>query len=326
MYSLFKCDNCGAENKVGDTFCKQCSIKFQYSCPSCQFGVTGDNLSCPKCGQRLNWTNRETNQSLDDENPVAENGGDIKRSWLLPLIGLVFVVVIAGVGVYWVKSIAEEPKKTQLTDNLSATNNDSVYTPDFHAPKISNIGVKNINYNTVEISWITDEPSTSQVIWRVKDGNPQSSENKQALVNSHTIELANLSNKTTYNYRVRSIDQMENEALSDEKSFDIGIDRGVAKVEVAWTAMKTIEQQPSVFKTFVNGEIKNTGDAILTIQEIEVIVRISVAGKPGQTEVSASLDPYPMTINPQEVHKFVAEVPNRTDPVYTVIPRIIEQQ
>ena len=81
----------------------------------------------------------------------------------------------------------------------------------------------------------------------------------------------------------------------------------------------------SGFKTIINGEIKNTGEATLNIKEIAVAVTISVTGKPGVSTVQASLDPYPLDIYPQEVHKFTVDVPSRTEPAYKVEASIIEE-
>ncbi|MCX6001491.1 MAG: fibronectin type III domain-containing protein [Chloroflexi bacterium] len=223
------------------------------------------------------------------------------------------------------KKMAEEPQHPAVADNSSSAGQNTVFVPDLTAPQISNIELKNVNYNTVDISWNTDEPSSSQLIWRIKDGSQQTSELKAALVTHHLIELTNLKNKSTFFYKVRSVDQAGNEAVSGEKTFDIGIQKGVAKVEVAWSAIKTVEQQAGVFKTIINGEIKNTGEATLSIKEIAVAVTISVTGKPGVSTVQASLDPYPLDIYPQEVHKFTVGVPSRTEPVYKVEASIIEE-
>jgi len=247
------------------------------------------------------------------------------RSWLFPLVGLVFVIAAAGAGVYWVKTLAEEPPRPAITDNFSTRENDGGLTPDLSAPQISNIVLKNSNYNTVDITWSTDEPSNTQLIWRIKDGSPQSSELKEAPVTDHFVELANLKNKSTYYYKVRSVDRAGNEAISAEKTFNIGIERGTLKVEVVKSGYKIVEPQPSVFKTIINGVIKNSGEATLSIKEIEVLVTVTVTGKPGTSVVQASLDPLPAVIYPQAEHNFSAEVPERTEPDYKVEARIIEE-
>jgi hypothetical protein len=249
------------------------------------------------------------------------------RSWLIPLAGLVLVLAAAGAGVYWVKMMAEEPPRPALTDNFNSTEKDGGFTPDLSAPKITNIKLVNLNYNTVKITWDTDEPSNSQLIWRIKDGSTQTSELKEARDTSHFIELTGLKNKSTYYYKVRSVDQAENESVSAERTFDIGIERGSLKVEVVKSGYKIVESQPSVFKTIINGVIKNTGEATLSIREIEVLVTVTVTGKQGTSVVQASLDPLPAIIYPQAEHNFTAEVPERTqEKSFTVEARIIEEQ
>jgi hypothetical protein len=261
-----------------------------------------------------------------EKQPDGRKSGSL-RSWLFPLVGLVLVLAAAGAGVYWVKMMAEEPQRPAITDNFSSTGKDSVFTPDISAPKINNIVLTKSNFNTVKITWVTDEPSNSQLIWHIKDGVPQSSELKEAPVTDHFVELANLINKSTYYYKVRSVDRAGNEAVSVEKTFNIGIERSTLKVEVVKSGYKIVEPQPSVFKTIINGVIKNTGEATLSIREIEVTVTVTVTGKPGTSVVQASLDPLPAVIYPLAEHNFTAEVPERTqEKGFTVEARIIEEQ
>lgn len=325
MYNVIKCQSCGAENMAGSVSCSQCNTRFKYRCPRCQSVVTGGDPSCSRCGQAMNWPPGNTARP-----PVGVKQADGRKpggpaSWILPLAGLVIILAAAGAGIYWVKTMMDEPKPPALADNVIATGEDNVFTPDTSAPRISNVTLTNVNFNTVRVTWTTDEPSNSQLAWHIKDGVPQSSQLKEAMVTDHLIELTNLKNKSTYYYQARSVDQFGNEAVSGEKTFDIGIQRGALNIEVAWSAIKTIEQQPSVFKTVVNGEIKNTGESTLSIREVEVLVTVSVAGKQGVSVVQASLDPYPLEIYPQASHKFVAELPNRAEPVYKVEARVVQE-
>jgi hypothetical protein len=274
----------------------------------------------------LTWPTRDAAPSSEKERPSDGHKSASLRSWLLPLVGLVLVLAAAGAGVYWVKMMAEEPPRPAITDNFSATEKDGSFIPDVSAPKISNIKLINLNYNTVKITWDTDEPSDSRLIWHIKDGSPQTSELKGARDTSHFIELTGLKNKSTFFYKVRSVDEAGNEAVSIEKTFDVGIPKGIARVEVVNPAYKQIEPQPGVFKTIIYGGIRNTGETTLNIGEIAVDVTVSVTGKPGVSTVQASLDPYPTVIYPLEVHNFSAEVPNRTGLDYKVEARIIQEK
>ena len=325
MHNLFSCTACGTENQVGNAACSRCGFKFQYYCPQCRSVVNGDDPACRSCGHALNWPSRAINTDNVKEKQAAEHVQREAGSWLLPLIGLILIIATAGAGVFVIMKMAAEPSPPLVTDNFTAVKKDEIIIPDTSAPQISSIEIISISYNVREIHWITDKPSTSQVIWRIKDGNVAHTEKKEAMVVQHSVELTSLKNKSTYYFQVKSVGQAGIEAVSTEDKFDIGIPRGIASVEVAWNAMKTVEQQPSVFKTVVSGEIKNTGDVTLNIKDIEITITVSVAGKPGTSQVIASLDPYPLELYPQAVHKFSAEVPSRTDPVYSITTRVINQ-
>ena len=274
----------------------------------------------------MTWPTRDSKPAVDIEKQPDGRKPGSSRSWLFPLVGLAVVLAAAGAGVYWVKMMADEPPLLAITDNFSSKEKDSEFIPDLSAPKISNIKLINLNYNTVKITWDTDEPSDSQLIWHIKDGSPQTSELKKARDTGHFIELTDLKNKSTYYYKVRSADEAGNEAISIEKTFDIGIPKGVSRVEVVNPAYKQIEPQPGVFKTIIYGGIRNTGETTLNIGNIAVAVTVSVTGKPGVSIVQASLDPYPTVIHPLEVHNFTVEVPNRTELDYKVEASIIEEQ
>ena len=122
------------------------------------------------------------------------------------------------------------------------------------------------------------------------------------------------------------MDQSGNEALSVEKSFDVGKQPVLTGVEIAMSSM-SIEEKPPVtgVRTYVRGQVRNTGEAPLNIKDIEVAINITVAGTTGSSEVLAVLDPYPVEVGPGETHKFYAIVPNNTDPNYTVSARILNQ-
>ncbi|MCX5993798.1 MAG: hypothetical protein NT177_06225, partial [Chloroflexi bacterium] len=91
-------------------------------------------------------------------------------------------------------------------------------------------------------------------------------------------------------------------------------------------SMKMEEPQPSVFRTVISGKVVNTGEVPIRTRDIEVWIKITVAGKAGTSEVRAELDPTPDILNPLCETGFRAVVPNRTDPKYTVTSKITVQQ
>ena len=154
--------------------------------------------------------------------------------------------------------MSEKPPVMTAADNTTPAEQESQIIPDTRAPMISNITVNNISYNSVEIKWNTDEPATSQVIWRTSDGKISTTDEKRAMVNQHSVELTDLPNKQRYFFKVRSVDPSYNEAISVEDSFSIGLTQGVAGVSVVGDSMKTEEPQPSVFRTVITGKVVNT--------------------------------------------------------------------
>jgi hypothetical protein len=89
----------------------------------------------------------------------------------------------------------------------------------------------------------------------------------------------------------------------------------------------SIEEQPAPvgLRTLIRGQVRNSGEIPLNIQDVQIIVKIRIAGKQGTQEISAVLDPYPANINPGADHKFFAVVPQGTDPNYTISVNIIKR-
>ena len=258
-------------------------------------------------------------QQSADEQPKA------KKHWMWPLLALIVIIILAGVGIFVLMRMAEKPPVAPVMENATHAEQNSPIIPDTQAPRISNISVNNISFNSVEIKWTTDEPATSQVIWRTRDGKISSTDEKEAMVNQHVVELTELKNKQRYYFKVRSVDQSHNETVSVEETFDIGLTQGVTSIGVASDSMKTEEPQPSVFRTVISGKLVNTGEVPILTRNIEVWITITVGGKTGTSEIKADLDPTPSILNPLYEIGFRAVVPSRTEPKYTVTPKIIGQ-
>ncbi len=113
--------------------------------------------------------------------------------------------------IYGNQAVSSNAIFTTLTDN----------TP----PNISSVVHFNISNNSVTITWITNEPSTSQVIYGIQSGNLISSTALDPLLNTgHTVVLTRLQEGTTYYYKVKSKDAANNEAVSSEYNFTTTID------------------------------------------------------------------------------------------------------
>ncbi|MEW6682470.1 MAG: fibronectin type III domain-containing protein [Nitrospirota bacterium] len=78
--------------------------------------------------------------------------------------------------------------------------------PDPNPPIISKVAVVNIQFNSADITWITNKASNSRVEYGPTPAYGSSTMLDPALVTSHSVSLSGLSASTTYHYRVKSVD------------------------------------------------------------------------------------------------------------------------
>ena len=89
---------------------------------------------------------------------------------------------------------------------------------DTTAPVVSGVATNNITPTTANLSWLTSEPSTSQVIYGASI-NYGSSSTDSTLTMSHSISLSGLSANTTYHYEIISIDAAGNISTTNDATF-----------------------------------------------------------------------------------------------------------
>jgi hypothetical protein len=92
-------------------------------------------------------------------------------------------------------------------------------TADTDPPDISDVSVTNITETSAVVSWLTDEPATSQVRFGTVSGAPDGLSGDSALVTEHHVLLNGLETGVTYYFTVISQDGSENLAESAEGSF-----------------------------------------------------------------------------------------------------------
>ncbi len=80
-------------------------------------------------------------------------------------------------------------------------------------PTISAINA-NVTESSAVITWVTDEPATSQVEYSVEGGNTSTTPEDTNLTTTHSIALSNLDSSTTYSYTIISKDAASNAATS----------------------------------------------------------------------------------------------------------------
>jgi peroxiredoxin len=87
-------------------------------------------------------------------------------------------------------------------------------TADKTAPTISGVNVSNITESSAIITWITDEPATSQVKYEKTEEVSSTTPLDKNLTTNHNVTLTKLDSGTTYNFTIMSQDAAGNEAAS----------------------------------------------------------------------------------------------------------------
>jgi peroxiredoxin len=87
-------------------------------------------------------------------------------------------------------------------------------TTDKTAPTISGVNVSNITESGAVITWITDEPATSQVKYEKTEKTSSTTPVNKNLTTSHSVILTKLDSGTAYSFTIISKDAAGNEATS----------------------------------------------------------------------------------------------------------------
>ncbi len=110
---------------------------------------------------------------------------------------------------------------TNITPQLQELTVGCTPQPDIDPPVISNIvATPTVDGTGATITWDTDEPADSLVVYGISPGSLPSSGSSAAMVFSHAIPLTGLTPDTTYYYRVSSKDAEENAATSPNPPAD----------------------------------------------------------------------------------------------------------
>jgi hypothetical protein len=86
-------------------------------------------------------------------------------------------------------------------------------------PVISDVSANVTGETTATITWITDQPATSQVEYGLTDTYGSATALDPTLLTGHSVDLTGLTAGTTYHYRARSMDASDNETISTDYTF-----------------------------------------------------------------------------------------------------------
>jgi hypothetical protein len=120
---------------------------------------------------------------------------------------------------YFALKTTDEINNTSALSNVASAKTMPSTQVDTIPPVISNISVDTSYSKAGIITWNTNEPADSKVLWGSRSNNLDQTAYKSELVESHQIVLVDLQRKTTYYYKVISKDAAGNESQSATLSF-----------------------------------------------------------------------------------------------------------
>jgi fibronectin type 3 domain-containing protein len=111
-------------------------------------------------------------------------------------------------------------RSTDAGGNETVSGDYTFSTPDLTPPVISAVDAVDISENSTQITWLTDEPATSQVDYAFCQTPTGSySVTDPQYITDHSLILVNLELGIEYCYQVTSTDQSDNTSVSSEYSF-----------------------------------------------------------------------------------------------------------
>jgi len=129
-------------------------------------------------------------------------------------------------------------------------------------PVISAVSVSNIAETSATVTWTTDEPATSQVDYGQTTSYSSSTPLDEELVTNHSVNLSGLESNTIYHCRVKSKDEVGNDALSADCIFITPMETisGLISLDTTWQA-----GDAGSYRLIVDNALVEEG-AILTIE------------------------------------------------------------
>lgn len=166
-------------------------------------------------------------------------------------------------------------------------------TPDSTAPVITNVSASSETEMSAVVSWLTDEPASSQVEYgRTVDYASITAFDEQ-LVTSHIVGLESLEPSTVYHFRVKSTDQAGNEALSGDYTFATAAPKSPYVLELLSSEWgRRVEGHPTLETSvlFIRGTVRNASHA--TVRGMACTMQCWS----GDTLVKSEVDVYPSHI------------------------------
>ncbi|MCK4330927.1 MAG: fibronectin type III domain-containing protein [Dehalococcoidia bacterium] len=188
---------------------------------------------------------------------------------------------------------AANPAGTASKSVVIVVNQAQLPTPDSIAPVITNVSASSETEMSAVVSWLTDEPASSQVEYgRTVDYGSTTALDEQ-LVASHIVGLDSLEPRTFYHFRVKSTDQAGNEALSGDYTFATAAPKSPYVLELLSSEWGRRDEGHPTFETsvlFIRGTVRNASHA--TVRGMACTMQCWS----GDTLVKSEVDVYPSHI------------------------------
>ncbi|HTN42830.1 MAG TPA: fibronectin type III domain-containing protein, partial [Nitrospiria bacterium] len=206
-------------------------------------GITASNIT--NTGAIITWATNEASSSQVEYGTTTSYGSSTTLNSTLVTSHSVTLTGLAASTTYHYRV-----KSADASSNL-ATSGDNTFTtsaaPDTTPPVISIVASGNIQFNSANITWTTNEASSSQVEYGTTTAYGSSTTLNSTMVTGHSVALTGLSASTTYHFRVKSADAASNLATSGDNTF---------------TTPAAPDTTPPVISNIGSGNITSSGAAI----------------------------------------------------------------
>jgi len=279
-----------------------------YQCPRCGTQVAFGVGFCGNCGTQLNWPAQppppqyqQPPQQYGYGHEQAKAKQQKTSSWLIISITLMVVVLLVVGGVFAFGRLSQGTPSTTTPPAGNTPTSDTI------APVITNVSFSPTETSAV-ITWVTNEPGSSQIEYGRTTNYGSHSALEQALVLSHSVTLSSLEPNTTYHFRVKSKDSSGNEATSEDKSLTTLADTASPVISgvnasdvtgsaatIAWTTDELATSQVEYGKTTSYGSSTAPGETLIAnhsviltglASETSYHFRVSSADKAGNKALS----------------------------------------
>lgn len=151
---------------------------------------------------------------------------DRKQRPLIIFLAIICIVIL-GTAIYGITTIVSGAIASPTIPEAST----SVTSETHNTPPlvISDTRIVNMTESSATITWSTSNPAISELEYWISGATDRSTVSSDKLTTNHSIELAALRTDATYNYRVKSVDTVNNLAAERIGTFTLAIGPEVGK-------------------------------------------------------------------------------------------------